>query len=318
MTADGLTTDRPLENATTKGGSPAWRRAGSKLNLYLHINARRPDGYHELQTFFELLDYGDELLVDTNPEDIRVDWIAGDEPIDGRPTDPGDDLLYRTALRLRQYAHDLEQAPRRRPLGAHITLKKHAPVGGGLGGGSAAAACLLLALNREWALDLSRETLAEIGRELGADVPVFVRGESATAHGIGEELHPGTAGQTTGTYLVLIPALSSPTARLFAADGLKRDTPKRSDTDLLEHWRQGATNVFEPLLLAAHPALAALRDDLESQAGFARVTGSGACLFAPVTSADEGRRIGHALAAKHPVLRRYFVSRSVGNGKSAS
>ena len=316
MSVDGERTIDPApEEPAGTDPDATWLRAGCKLNLYLHVNARRPDGYHELQTFFELLDYGDELLVDTNHDDIRVKWIAGDEPIDGRPTEPSDDLLHRAASRLRRYARD--HGPRRRPLGAHITLRKHVPVGGGLGGGSAAAACLLLALNRRWGLALPSETLADLGRELGADVPVFVRGESATAHGIGEQLNPGVAGQTSGTYLVIVPALSSPTASLFAAEGLKRDTPKRSDAELLTCWREQASNVFEPPLLAAHPALSALHDDLRAEAGFARVTGSGACLFAPVASPDAGRRIGDALSAKHPILRRYFVSRSSDSTKSA-
>lgn len=318
MSVDGehISDPAPEEPAGTDPDA-AWLRAGCKLNLYLHVNARRPDGYHELQTFFELLDYGDELLVDTDHDDIRVEWIPGDEPIDRRPPEPGDDLLHRAATRLRRYAEEHGHVPGRRALGAHITLRKHVPVGGGLGGGSAAAACLLLALNRRWGLALPPGTLAELGRGLGADVPVFVGGESATAHGIGERLNPGVAGQTSGTYLVIVPALSSPTASLFAAEGLKRDTPKRPDAELLAGWREQASNVFEPLLLAAHPDLSALRDDLESAAGFARVTGSGACLFAPVASPAAGRRIGDALIAKHPILRRYFVSRASDSAKSA-
>lgn len=294
-----------------------WFRAGCKLNLYLHINARRADGYHELQTFFELLDYGDELLVDSAHDDIRVEWVAGDEPITGQPAVPQDDLLYRAATRLRERARDDRLGDGTAPRGAHVTLKKHVPVGGGLGGGSAAAACLLRTLNRAWRLDYPLDTLARIGKELGADVPVFVRGESATAHGIGEQLHPGVARDTSGVYLVLVPRISSPTAGLFADERLERALPKQPDAELLDHWRDKGQNVFEPLVLAQQPQLATLLADLETEAGFARMTGSGACLFAPVSSENEGQRIGDHLVRRHEILRRYFVSSGGGHAKSA-
>ncbi len=306
-------TARPLE----PGSPQAWMRAGCKLNLYLHVNARRPDGYHELQTFFELLDYGDELSVDSRHEDIRVQWVAGDESIEGRPADPQHDLLYKAAARLREESLDVRSAKRPAP-GVHVTLRKHVPVGGGLGGGSAAAACLLKMLNQSWGLHLPIDRLAGIGRELGADVPVFIHGRSATAHGVGERLQPGVAGQTSGTYLVLILSLSSPTANLFAADELDRDRPKCPDAELLEHWRELGTNVFEPILLARHPDMAALLADLRAETGFGRVTGSGSSLFAPVTSADEGRRIAEELASRHAILRRHFVARRLSHSRSAT
>lgn len=296
---------------------PSWLRAGCKLNLYLHINARRADGYHELQTFFELLDYGDELQVDSAPDDIRVEWIAGDEPITGQPIDPRNDLLYRAATHLREYARVDRTGNQTALRGARVTLKKHVPVGGGLGGGSASAACLLRALNQAWGLDYPIETLARIGKRLGADVPVFVHGQSATAHGIGEQLHPGMARDTSGIYLVLVPRISSPTARLFANERLERNLPKRSDAELIDHWRDKGQNVFEPLVLAQQPDLAALLGDLQREAGFARMTGSGACLFAPVSSELEGKRIGDCLAGRHEILRRYFVSSRADPAKSA-
>ncbi|MFP4252757.1 MAG: 4-(cytidine 5'-diphospho)-2-C-methyl-D-erythritol kinase [Guyparkeria sp.] len=295
-----------------------WLRAGSKLNLYLHINARRPDGYHELQTFFELLDYGDELRVDTGHPDIRIDWVAGDEPITGRPDNPHHDLLYRTAQRLRDTARRLDQTSPDRPLGAHVTLRKNLPVGGGLGGGSAAAACLLQHLNRAWGLGLPVDSLARIGLELGADVPVFVGGQSATAHGVGEQLNPGVAPHTSGIYLVVVPRVSSPTTNLFAAPTLRRDLPKQPDAPLLSHWREEGINVFESVVLANHPALGALLDDLRAETGFARMTGSGACLFAPVESETQARRMAEKLAGRHGIWRRHFVARRPAVGKSAS
>ncbi|MFI9651522.1 4-(cytidine 5'-diphospho)-2-C-methyl-D-erythritol kinase [Guyparkeria halopsychrophila] len=293
-----------------------WLQAGCKLNLYLHVNARRPDGYHELQTFFELLDYGDELLIDTGHDDIRVEWIAGNEPIDGMPADPHGDLLHRAAIRLREQARDDRRGHQPAP-GAHITLKKHVPVGGGLGGGSAAAACLLRALNRSWNLDYPVDTLARIGKELGADVPVFVHGHSATAHGIGEQLHPDVAPDTSGIYLVLVPGVSSPTAGLFANERLERNLPKQPDAELLEHWRDQGQNVFERLVLDQQPELAALLADLKAEAGFARMTGSGACLFTPVASELEGQRIGERLASRHEILRRFFLSSRLAHAKTA-
>lgn len=288
---------------------PQWRSAGCKLNLFLHINGRRNDGYHELQTYFQLLDYGDELAVDTDVgDDIRVDWIAGDEDLRGRPDNPEDDLLYRAAMLLRAEASRRGHCER---CGAQITLRKHVPIGGGLGGGSAAAARLLLELNTRWAAGLTTDELAKLGRELGADVPVFLRGQSAIAHGIGEDLRAAEIPAGAATYLVLVPARNAPTAALFASPDLERDTPKQLDAHLLRHWREQTVNAFEPVLLARDPELEALRAELAARAGFARVTGSGACLFAPVDSEEAGRAIGADLQANHPLLRRFFIARAV-------
>ncbi len=307
----------PPSSSTETANTGTWLRAGCKLNLYLHINSRRPDGYHELQTFFELLEYGDELRFDTDCEDIQVEWIAGDEPISGQPAATHNDLLYRAAIRLHEQARDDGYRDQAKSRGAHITLRKHVPVGGGLGGGSAAAACVLRALNQSWGLDYPIDTLARIGKELGADVPVFVHGYSATAHGIGEQLHPDDARDTSGIYLVLVPGISSPTAGLFADQRLQRNLPKQPDAELLDDWRNKGRNVFEPVVLAQQPALAALLADLKNEAGFARMTGSGACLFAPVSSRLEGERIGERLASRHEILRRFFVSSRVDHAKSA-
>ena len=280
--------------------------AGCKLNLFLHINGRRPDGFHELQTYFQLIDYGDQLRFDaTTGEGIRVDWRAGDEDLTDRPADPKDDLLYRAAMALREAAPAPDRNARCR---AHITLTKNAPIGGGLGGGSAAAARVLLELNRRWGLNLSLDRLCEIGARLGADVPVFLRGQSATAHGIGDILHPGEIPDSPGWFLILIPARSAPTAALFASPALERDTPKQDDARLLAHWRTDGFNAFEPIVLGDDAELAALRDALADYAGFARLTGSGACLFAPVESAEIGHQIGERLQAEHPILRRFVVA----------
>ncbi len=298
-----------------------WVRAGCKLNLFLHINHRRDDGYHELQTYFQLLDYGDELQVraveSERPDlagEIVVEWVAGEEGTAGRPARMVDDLLFRAAHGLRERARTLGPAIAERAdrLGAHIVLRKHVPVGGGLGGGSACAASLLLQLNRLWALGLPMGELESLGAKLGADVPVFIRGKNALAEGIGDVLRPATIRPSANFFLVLIPDISAHTAGLFAHPHLERDSPKRNDAWLLSHWQSQAENVFQPLVLGDEPRLQQLNDALGELAGFARMTGSGACLFAPVASREQGERIGHKLQAGHPILRRFFVAAAKG------
>ena len=294
-----------------RSDAPGWHTAGCKLNLFLHINGRRPDGYHELQTYFQLLAYGDELLVRANADGaIRVIWEPGDEDTAGCPDRPEDDLLYRAATLLRDAAVEagrLPSSPDRQP-GAEITLRKHVPVGGGLGGGSASAACLLNRLNHLWDIQFPPERLEAVAVRLGADVPVFIRARSAMGHGIGERLTPAALPDTPDHWLVLVPDMPAHTAGLYADPGLERDTPKADDERLLAGWRE-ARNAFEPLVLARFPELAALRAALAGECGFARMTGSGACLFAPVETADQGMRVGETLLQRHPALRRYFVSR---------
>ncbi len=196
-----------------------WLQAGCKLNLFLHINGRRNDGYHELQTYFQLLDYGDELRIETgdNSGVIHVEWIAGDEDLRGRPTQPEDDLLYRAAQLLRDEAQHRGFCLSDTVCSARITLRKHVPVGGGLGGGSAAAAQVLLELNRQWQLGFSVDELAALGKLLGADVPVFLYGKSAMAHGIGEKLLPGPLADVPPAFLILVPDRIISTASLFAS-----------------------------------------------------------------------------------------------------
>ncbi|WP_372592456.1 4-(cytidine 5'-diphospho)-2-C-methyl-D-erythritol kinase [Guyparkeria sp.] len=292
------------------GGETGWLMAGCKLNLFLHINGRRPDGFHELQTYFQLLEYGDELNVRPDRSgQIRVTWIAGAEDTDGQPARAEDDLLYRAAMALKEAAVEsgrLSPASAAR-LGADIMLRKNIPVGGGLGGGSASAGCLLNRLNRLWNLALTPGELEAVAVRLGADVPVFIRARSAVAHGIGERTRSTEVPEGPQEYLVLVPDMPAHTASLYSDPGLRRDFPKQDDDHVLEHWRE-AENAFEPIVTRAHPALTALLRDLHVQAGFARMTGSGACLFAPVDSREQGERIGHDLAERHPALRRFFIS----------
>ena len=157
----------------------AWWPAPAKLNLFLHINGRRADGYHDLQTVFQLLDWGDEIGIEVT-DDPRIERIEGPADID-----PATDLAVRAALAL-QRATGARQ-------GARIRVRKRVPVGGGLGGGSSDAATVLLVLNRLWGTSLSPAELARLGLALGSDVPIFVHGSSAWAEGRGEKLTPAGA-----------------------------------------------------------------------------------------------------------------------------
>ena len=247
-----------------RGDWTAWP-APAKLNLFLRITGRRPDGYHELQTVFRLLDWGDEirLRVRDDGEIRRMHDVPGvPEP---------SDLAVRAAQLLRRHAGVAT--------GADIDVNKRVPMGGGLGGGSSDAATVLVALNWLWHLDLDADTLAELGRQLGADVPVFVRGRSAWAEGIGEQLTPLPLPRRT--YVVLDPRESVPTAALFQASELTRNAPRAT----ISSFASGETteNAFAPVVRARHPRVAAALDWLGSF-GQARLSGSGGCVFLEVKS----------------------------------
>ncbi|OTW29273.1 4-(cytidine 5'-diphospho)-2-C-methyl-D-erythritol kinase, partial [Vibrio parahaemolyticus] len=196
---------------STRWPSPA------KLNLFLYINGRTENGYHELQTLFQFVDHGDELTIQANHSgDITIS-----PEIEGVPLQ--DNLIWKAATALQNYAHC--------SFGAHIKLHKILPMGGGIGGGSSNAATTLVALNYLWQLNLTDDELAEIGLKLGADVPVFVRGFSAFAEGVGEKLSPATPEEKW--YLVVRPNVSIATADIFRHPDLTRNTPKRDLETLL-------------------------------------------------------------------------------------
>ena len=235
--------------------------APAKLNLFLHVTGRRADGYHLLQTVFRFIDRCDSLRFAPRNDGQIV--LA--TPIPGVP--PESDLTVRAA-RLLQQASGC-------PRGTTIHLDKQLPMGGGLGGGSSDAATVLLALNHLWQTGLTRGELERLGLSLGADVPVFVHGRNTFAEGIGEaftdiELPPAT-------YLVLQPAASVPTAAIFGAPELVRDTPSIRPAD----WRPGiGHNDLEAVACQRFPAVAAQLDWLRRHAPDAMMTGSGACVFA--------------------------------------
>lgn len=245
--------------------NPAWTwdsayPAPAKLNLFLHVVGRRADGYHLLQTLFRFVDYGDTLHFAPR-EDGLVRLL---NPLPGVPEES--DLTVRAARLLQQAANCTR--------GADIRLEKRLPMGGGLGGGSSDAATVLLALNHLWQLGLSRERLQALGLTLGADVPVFIFGRTAFAEGVGEALQVVPA--TPAWYLVLQPPVAVPTVDIFRAPELKRDTPAMAAAD----WRPGlGGNDLEPVACARFPEVARHLAWLQ-HFGRARMSGSGACVFA--------------------------------------
>ncbi|OZB08457.1 MAG: 4-(cytidine 5'-diphospho)-2-C-methyl-D-erythritol kinase [Marinobacter sp. 34-60-7] len=236
----------------------------AKLNLFLHITGRRPDGYHELQTLFQFLDYSDELSFRLTADRPDV-YLATSIP--GVPDD--DNLIIRAARALAEHAGG--------PLpGVEIRIRKRLPMGGGLGGGSSNAATTLLALNRLWQLGLSLDQLADIGLALGADVPVFVQGHAAFAEGIGEILTP--AHPPENWFVVLKPDCDIATAKIFSEQGLTRNTPKIKIRPAFEGDASRYRNDCQDVVCQLYPEVNRSLEWL-AQFGPARLTGTGACIF---------------------------------------
>lgn len=243
----------------------------AKLNLFLHINKQRDDGYHELQTLFQFLDYGDEITI----EITKTNKIELANKVEGVATK--DNLIYKAANML--------LALKNNTLGANIGITKVLPMGGGLGGGSSNAATVLLALNKLWGINLSTKKLAELGLSLGADVPVFVEGYAAFADGVGEQLQPATPDEPW--YLVSKPNCSISTAEVFQSQDLPRNTPKLTfyDIDLSK-----VHNDCEKMVIKHYPEVANLLAWLVEYAP-SRMTGTGACIFSRFDSKQEACRI---------------------------
>lgn len=269
--------------------------APAKLNLFLHVVGRRADGYHLLQTAFQLLDWGDRVRLR-----VRADGaVRRAEPLPGVAED--DDLAVRAARALKAAAGVR--------LGADVAVDKRIPLGGGLGGGSSDAATVLVALNALWDAGLDEDALAGLGAGLGADVPVFVRGRSAWAEGIGERLQP--LDLPPRWYVVVDPGATVPTAELFRAPELTRDAPHLT----IPRFVSGAAtvNVFEPVVRERFPAVARALDWLNGY-GAARLSGSGGCLFAAFESAGRAA----AVAAHCPPDMRAYVARGVARSPLAA
>lgn len=259
----------------------------AKLNLFLHITGRRPDGYHELQTLFQLLDWGDHLhFTPNNNGNIALTGGAGL----GIPA--ADNLIIRAA----------ELLPRNRDRqGVNIHLEKLIPAGGGLGGGSSNAATTLLALNQLWQLGLGRETLQEMGASLGADVPVFVGAHSAWAEGIGDVLTPVAIPETW--YLVVAPDCHVVTAEIFSHQQLTRDTSPIKIAAFFEgHSRNDCQKLVSHLYPEVNNALNWL-----NKFGNARLTGTGACIFCSFPDQQSAR----LALSQLPKPLRGFVARGV-------
>ncbi|MDO4431378.1 MAG: 4-(cytidine 5'-diphospho)-2-C-methyl-D-erythritol kinase [Lonepinella koalarum] len=232
----------------------------AKLNLFLYINGKRSDGYHELQTLFQFLDYGDWLTIS-----VRQDHQICLTPlINAVKTE--ENLVYRAAKLLQQHTCTR--------LGADIHLEKNLPMGGGVGGGSSNAATTLLALNYLWKTNLSITELATLGLSLGADVPIFIEGYAAFAEGVGEKISPCEPKEKW--YLVLKPHVSISTASVFGDPNLTRDTPKKCLSQLLN---EKFSNDCEKVVRDHYPEVEELLSWLIQYAP-TRLTGTGACVFA--------------------------------------
>ncbi len=249
-----------MSPASLEAGWSSWP-APAKLNLFLQITGRRPDGYHELQTVFRLLDWGDTVHLRIR-DDGRIRRVG--ESVPG--VAEVDDLLVRAA-KLLQFESNCSQ-------GADISVEKRIPVGGGFGGGSSDAATVLVALNRLWGLGLDLDPLVALGLRLGADVPVFVRGENAWAEGVGEKLAPIEL--PPAWYLLVDPGLAVPTAGLFQAHDLTRNAAPAKICDFALGHLLG--NAFEPVLRSREPAIEAVFVAL-SRSGTPRLTGTGSGCF---------------------------------------
>ncbi|MBI1673040.1 MULTISPECIES: 4-(cytidine 5'-diphospho)-2-C-methyl-D-erythritol kinase [unclassified Shewanella] len=262
--------------------------APAKLNLFLHVNGRRADGYHELQTLFQFIDYCDmldfkvtetaELILHSNISNVVAD---------------SDNLILRAAKSLQQTTGFSG--------GAEIWLDKRLPMGGGLGGGSSDAATTLVALNTLWNTQLSTEELAKIGLKLGADIPVFIHGFAAFAEGVGERLQ--AVNPSEPWYLIIAPDAHVSTAEVFQDPLLPRDTPKLAiDTLMNQPW----ANDCQKLVVSKYPQVAKALGWLLEYAP-SRMTGTGACVFGEFTQKQQAL----AALAKLPSEMQGFVAQGM-------
>ncbi len=237
--------------------------APAKLNLFLHIVGRRPDGYHLLQSAFMLIDWHDSLHFELRHDTVisREDLIT---PL------PANDLIVRAAKALQQFSGC--------QMGVHIGVEKRIPTQAGMGGGSSDAASTLLALNQLWQLGLRREQLQVIGIQLGADVPFFLQGQHAWVEGIGEKLTPVAI--PAGKFIVLKPAQGLETQRIFSHPALKRDTKPSTMPDFAADPFDFGHNDLQPVAQTLNPGVTQAIEWLAARGCKARMTGSGSAVFA--------------------------------------
>lgn len=273
---------------------PAWTLpAPAKLNLFLHITGQRDNGYHDLETLFQLIDWGDELEFETS-EQISVEQ----QPDLNIPEQ--ENLAFRAAALLSEYCQSGQ--------GIHIRLKKRTPAGAGLGGGSSDAATTLLALNQIWKLGLGINELSELGLQLGADVPVFIQGRTALGQGVGEKLTP--VDMPENWFLVVTPKVHISTASIFSHPQLVRDTAPlvnqepsllasessplltrdMSPSKMCALAVQGGQNDCQTVVEILHPEVANIRKTLEKLAPV-RMSGTGSSLFAQCATQQDARQL---------------------------
>lgn len=247
----------------------------AKLNLFLHITGQRADGYHNLQTVFQFLNYGDEIFITPTTEN-SIQLLTPFPNVR-----PEDNLIVKAANLLKKHANYSG--------GANIEITKVLPMGGGLGGGSSNAATVLLALNKLWQLNYSTKILAQLGLALGADVPVFVNGFAAFAQGVGEKLTPVQPKEYW--YLITKPNLSISTQAVFMAKDLPRNTPP---IDITQWDIDQCHNDCETWVTKHHPEVAKLLAWLVEYAP-SRMTGTGACIFSRFSTEQEARDLQQKL-----------------------
>ncbi|MFT4174302.1 MAG: 4-(cytidine 5'-diphospho)-2-C-methyl-D-erythritol kinase [Rhodocyclaceae bacterium] len=270
--------------------------APAKVNLFLHVTGRRADGYHTLETAFQLIDVGDEITLDVR-EDGRI--VRASELADV----PAEQDLVVRAARLLQ-----DRTGTR--LGVDIRVDKRLPMGGGLGGGSSDAASVMLGLNRLWGLGVSRATLQHWGLTLGADVPFFLFGRTALAGGVGEALIAVAA--PAAWYVVVVPPVMVPTPKIFSAQDLTRDTEVRimpgfAAQPVFDELAASGQNDLQPVACGLFPAVRAALDDLreasDGRAMFgARMSGSGACVFAAFAQQADAEAVAGILRSHWKVM----------------
>jgi 4-diphosphocytidyl-2-C-methyl-D-erythritol kinase len=261
--------------------------APAKLNLFLHVTGRRADGYHDLQTLFQLIDLCDTIAIAPAP-DGRIERVDGPAQVGAE-----EDLVVRAARALK--------AASGTPKGARLGVTKRIPIGAGLGGGSSDAATTLLALNRLWGCDLPTAQLQELAMALGSDVPVFLSGSSAWAEGRGERLTPVALPERW--YVVVRPGVPVSTAEIFQAPELTRNSPLITIRGFFD---SGGHNDCAPVVCARYPQI---REALEwlSQSAPAHLTGTGSCVFAAFESAEAARQV----AASVPPRWTGFIARGL-------
>ncbi len=274
--------------------TPAWQSpdflwpSPAKINLFLHIIGRRPDGYHLLQTAFQFLDKYDYLQFRITKKSNKINRAIGNDTVPEHQ-----DLVVKAALKLQRHTQCT--------LGVEISMQKNLPIGGGLGGGSSNAATTLIALNKLWGTNVDTQTLSKLGLTLGADIPVFVNGQAAWAEGVGEELTNISPSQSW--YLVIAPHAHVNTAAIFSCSELTRNQQPITIRDFLAGQGQ---NICQPVVVDRYPAVAKAIDWL-SQCASPRMTGTGACVFAAFDTQVQAQHI----ASQVPESWHHFVAKGL-------